>query len=89
MLHPLCLTNTRKIYLSLSLQLYAWPLLQTLFSEVLTRDDWLKLWDHILSHHPSFLLVSVAAYLSTARQALLHCSSLEDVEVCLTLYREY
>ncbi|CAJ0938311.1 unnamed protein product [Ranitomeya imitator] len=35
-------------------QVYAWPLLETLFSEVLTREEWLKLFDNVFSNHPSF-----------------------------------
>ncbi|OBS67011.1 hypothetical protein A6R68_04445, partial [Neotoma lepida] len=40
-------------------QLYAWPLLETLFSEVLTREEWLRLFDNVFSNHPSFLLMTV------------------------------
>ncbi|KAK2500281.1 hypothetical protein MC885_018931 [Smutsia gigantea] len=43
-------------------QLYAWPLLETVFSEVLTREEWLKLFDNVFSNHPSFLLMTVVAY---------------------------
>ncbi|KAF7993842.1 hypothetical protein HCN44_011111 [Aphidius gifuensis] len=42
---------------------YAWPLLRTTLSEVLTANEWLILWDHILSYgKPSFLLFSIVAY---------------------------
>ena len=53
----------------------------TLFSEVLSRDEWLRLWDNILSNHPGFLLLSVVAYITTARHTLLKCSQPEDFEV--------
>ncbi|XP_051878780.1 TBC1 domain family member 31 isoform X2 [Pristis pectinata] len=61
-------------------QSYAWPLLETLFSEVLTRTEWLKLFDNIFSNHPSFLLMAVAAYLICSRAPLLHCNIKEDLE---------
>ncbi|XP_069776383.1 TBC1 domain family member 31 isoform X2 [Narcine bancroftii] len=61
-------------------QSYAWPLLETLFSEVLTRGEWLKLFDNIFSNHPSFLLMAVAAYLICSRAPLLHCDIKEDLE---------
>ncbi|XP_062912312.1 TBC1 domain family member 31 [Mobula hypostoma] len=61
-------------------QSYAWPLLETLFSEVLTRNEWLKLFDNIFSNHPSFLLMAVAAYLICSRVPLLHCNIKEDLE---------
>lgn len=53
----------------------------TLFSEVLSRDEWLRLWDNILSNHPGFLLLCVVAYLTTARHTLLKCTQQEDFEV--------
>uniref|UniRef100_A0A3B3CDS0 TBC1 domain family member 31 n=1 Tax=Oryzias melastigma TaxID=30732 RepID=A0A3B3CDS0_ORYME len=61
-------------------QLYVWPLLETLFSEVLTRDEWLKLFDNIFSNHPSFLLMACAAYVICCREPLLHCSQKQDFE---------
>ncbi|XP_072323027.1 TBC1 domain family member 31 isoform X4 [Scyliorhinus torazame] len=61
-------------------QLYAWPLMETLFSEVLTREEWLKLFDNVFSNHPSYLLVAVAAYLICSRTPLLQCNIKEDLE---------
>ncbi|XP_028673462.2 TBC1 domain family member 31 [Erpetoichthys calabaricus] len=61
-------------------QIYAWPLLETVFSEVLTRDEWLKLFDNIFSNHPSFLLMVNVSYIISSRSALLHCSLKEDFE---------
>ncbi|XP_030639028.1 TBC1 domain family member 31 [Chanos chanos] len=61
-------------------QLYVWPLLETLFSEVLTRDEWLKLFDNVFSNHPSFLLMAVVAYVICCRAPLLLCSRKEDFE---------
>lgn len=62
--------------------MYAWPLLQTLLSEVLTKDEWLRAWDNIFSNHPSFLLFVVVAYVIVSRKALLQCTRKEDFEVC-------
>ncbi|XP_073535959.1 TBC1 domain family member 31 isoform X2 [Phyllobates terribilis] len=61
-------------------QVYAWPLLETLFSEVLTREEWLKLFDNVFSNHPSFLLMAVVSYILCSRSPLLHCSQMEDFE---------
>ncbi|KAM6909708.1 TBC1 domain family member 31 [Xenentodon cancila] len=61
-------------------QLYVWPLLETLFSEVLTRDEWLQLFDNIFSNHPSFLLVACVAYVICCREPLLLCSQKQDFE---------
>ncbi|XP_044149304.1 TBC1 domain family member 31 [Bufo gargarizans] len=61
-------------------QVYAWPLLETLFSEVLTREEWLKLFDNVFSNHPAFLLMAVVSYILCSRSPLLHCSQKEDFE---------
>ncbi|XP_040835291.1 TBC1 domain family member 31 isoform X7 [Ochotona curzoniae] len=65
---------------SVTSQLYAWPLLETLFSEVLTREEWLKLFDNVFSNHPSFLLMTVVAYNICSRAPLLNCNLKDDFE---------
>ena len=68
--------------------MYAWPLLQTFFSEVLTRDEWLRIWDNIFSNHPGYLILAVTSYLTCSRHSLLQCATVEDFEVskCVTTY---
>ncbi|XP_035172904.1 TBC1 domain family member 31 isoform X1 [Oxyura jamaicensis] len=61
-------------------QVYAWPLLETLFSEVLTREEWLKVFDNIFSNHPSYFLMLVVAYIVCSRAPLLHCNQRQDFE---------
>ncbi|XP_075560705.1 TBC1 domain family member 31 isoform X1 [Pelecanus crispus] len=61
-------------------QVYAWPLLETLFSEVLTREEWLKVFDNIFSNHPSYFLMIVVAYVICSRAPLLHCNQTGDFE---------
>ncbi|XP_078688352.1 TBC1 domain family member 31-like [Branchiostoma floridae x Branchiostoma belcheri] len=65
---------------NITAQTYAWPLLETLFSEVLTKDEWLKLFDNVFSNHPSFLLLCVAAYAISARGPLTKCTDVGDFE---------
>uniref|UniRef100_A0A3B5MFS1 TBC1 domain family member 31 n=1 Tax=Xiphophorus couchianus TaxID=32473 RepID=A0A3B5MFS1_9TELE len=64
----------------ISSQLYVWPLLETMFSEVLTRDEWLRLFDNVFSNHPSFLLMACVAYVISCREPLLLCSQKKDFE---------
>ncbi|KAJ8303472.1 hypothetical protein KUTeg_019868 [Tegillarca granosa] len=59
-------------------QIYAWPLLETLFSEVLTKDEWLMMFDNVFSNHLSFLLMVVVAYAMSAREPLMQCIELDD-----------
>uniref|UniRef100_G3WG19 TBC1 domain family member 31 n=1 Tax=Sarcophilus harrisii TaxID=9305 RepID=G3WG19_SARHA len=61
-------------------QLYAWPLLETVFSEVLTREEWLKVFDNVFSNHPSFLLMIVVAYNICCKAPLLNCNHKDDFE---------
>uniref|UniRef100_A0A673JBB1 TBC1 domain family member 31 n=2 Tax=Sinocyclocheilus rhinocerous TaxID=307959 RepID=A0A673JBB1_9TELE len=61
-------------------QMYAWPLLETLFSEVLMTEEWLKLFDNVFSNHPSFLLMAVVAYVTCCRAPLLLCTDKKDFE---------
>ncbi|XP_076411868.1 TBC1 domain family member 31 isoform X3 [Peromyscus maniculatus bairdii] len=61
-------------------QLYAWPLLETVFSEVLTREEWLRLFDNVFSNHPSFLLMAVVAYNTCSRAPLLNSTLKDDFE---------
>ncbi|KAL3666135.1 hypothetical protein V7S43_008924 [Phytophthora oleae] len=52
---------------------FAWSLLKTIFTEVLSEDEWMCLWDHFFtfSDTPQLLYVAVLAYLSYYRTALL------------------
>lgn len=53
-------------------QVYAWPLLKTLFTDVLPRDDWLRLMDHLFTYRedPELLLFFCAAFILTNRTML-------------------
>ncbi|KDO19862.1 hypothetical protein SPRG_14892 [Saprolegnia parasitica CBS 223.65] len=57
---------------------YGWSLVNTAFSTVLQRRDWLYLWDHLLT--PGFqdagrLWAAVLAFLQLSRHVLLDCTS--------------
>ena len=47
--------------------------MKTLFTDLLTRDDWLRLMDHIFTYNedPELLLFYCASILLTSRQTLL------------------
>ena len=63
-------------------QAYGWPLLRTIFTEVLTRDEWLQLWDHLFAWHetPNMLLVAVIAYLTINRSTILGIKDVVELE---------
>jgi hypothetical protein len=54
-------------------QVYAWPILKTLFTEVLGKEDWLRLMDHIFTYKedPELLIFYAASFLINSRQTLL------------------
>jgi len=59
-------------------QVYAWPVMQTLFSEVFSKNEWLRLFDHIFTNPPGFFYHLVAAYSMCCKSALLRTLELQD-----------
>ncbi|KAL7057906.1 hypothetical protein AAHC03_016996 [Spirometra sp. Aus1] len=62
-------------------EIYAWPLLQTVFSEIFTEEEWLCLWDTLVSYPPSFLITFTAAFILTARGPILRLRSIGEFEL--------
>lgn len=55
------------VRMEVTAQLYAWPLIHTLLSEVLVEVDWMILWDNVLSNHPGFLVFAAVSFLIECR----------------------
>ena len=78
--------NDRQIFhhlveLKITSQTYAWPVLQTAFSEVLTRDEWLVFFDNLFyNRSPLWLLCAVAAYVIICKEPLLRTTNFQDFE---------
>lgn len=62
-------------------EIYAWPVLQTVFSEVFTEEEWLCLWDTLISYPPSFFITFTAAFILTARGPILRLRSIGEFEL--------
>ncbi|XP_045125100.1 TBC1 domain family member 31-like isoform X2 [Portunus trituberculatus] len=60
---------------------YAWPLLTSAFSRVVSSSDWLVLWDHLLASPPSLLPCVAAAFTLASRHSLLSCTEAKEVEL--------
>jgi hypothetical protein len=56
-------------------------MLQSMFSEVLTRDAWFVLWDHVFVDLRNLPLFFVIAFLKYFREPLMKISKVEDVQV--------
>eukprot|EP00037_Helgoeca_nana_P010974 m.97506 g.97506 ORF g.97506 m.97506 type:complete len:915 (+) comp20535_c0_seq3:232-2976(+) len=61
-------------------QVFAWPLMQTLLSDVFEEEEWLAVWDNILSNHPGYLLHVVAAYVAVNKASLLKVTQMHDFQ---------
>jgi Rab-GTPase-TBC domain len=61
-----------------SSQIYAWDFMKSLFSESFSKQDWLKVWDHLVANPPSFLYHFMIAYLIHFRKPLLAICNQKD-----------
>lgn len=61
---------------------YGWPLLRTAFSEVLDREDWLRLIDRILTNaeRPQLLEAAAVGFAVASRAQLLALESTQETE---------
>eukprot|EP00903_Cladosiphon_okamuranus_P006928 g6743.t1 len=61
---------------------YGWPLLRTAFSEVLDREDWLRLIDRVLANaaRPELLEAAAVGFAVASRAQLLALGSTREVE---------
>ena len=59
---------------------YAWTLLRSGFTEVLSKSEWLRLWDHLVTDaaNPEGFLHTVVAYMRFFRTTLLHIAAPKD-----------
>ncbi|RGB38171.1 WD40-repeat-containing domain protein [Rhizophagus diaphanus] len=70
---------------NIKIQDYAWTMIKCSFARILTREDWLELWDHLLSNEePSFMYFFLIAYILIARDVLLGMTSKRQVSEFFT-----
>ena len=55
--------------------------MHTLFSELFILDDWLRIWDHLVSNQPCFMYHLIIAYVKYYRKALLEVGKTDDFTV--------
>ncbi|KAH8413719.1 hypothetical protein KR222_004743, partial [Zaprionus bogoriensis] len=58
---------------------YAWSLLTNAFAEVLDEQQWLALWDNIVTEPPHFMIFVIVAYSLVNRELLLRLPDKEEV----------
>jgi hypothetical protein len=59
-------------------QVYGWTLMNSLFSELFSKQDWLKVWDHLISNPPAFMYHFIVAYLVHFRKPLMGITDAND-----------
>ncbi|XP_050076139.1 uncharacterized protein LOC126563536 [Anopheles maculipalpis] len=59
---------------------YVLPLMETAFARCCSDDQWLALWDHVLSNEAYFLVFLIAAYSSIHRGALMAANGTAAVD---------
>ncbi|EEB10401.1 conserved hypothetical protein [Pediculus humanus corporis] len=64
----------------ITINVFACSIFHSAFSEVLSKTDWLRLWDHILSNEPSFLFMAIIAYNINCRNAIKCIKNRNDIE---------
>ena len=66
-------------------QVYAWPLLTTLFTESFSKADWVKIFDHLFlrSEEPELLFYFLVAYLISSKPSLMQIGCIEDMTAWL------
>lgn len=57
---------------------YGWTMMQSLFSELFSKPDWMVVWDHLVSNPPSFMYSFTTAYIIHFRVALLSINDPKD-----------
>ncbi|XP_062550920.1 TBC1 domain family member 31 isoform X2 [Armigeres subalbatus] len=65
----------------ISSRVYGLTLMETAFAENFDANQWLRLWDHILSNEPYFMLFFVVAYNAGHRTTIINCTNEKDIEV--------
>ncbi|GAB6033743.1 TBC1 domain member 31 [Chamberlinius hualienensis] len=69
------------IKFNVSMRVYAWPLLESSFSDIFTADEWSRVWDHIFtSQNIDLLYAVVAAYSIVSQNSLLRCQSISEFQ---------
>ncbi len=62
------------------IEVHAWGLLSTALTEVLSKSDWLKLWDHVFSNSPPFLMFLLLSYLMYFRAQIMSAGTMHQME---------
>lgn len=54
--------------------------METAFSEVLDEQQWLQLWDHIITNDPYFMIFVIVAYNAVMRTTIMRYDDVKSIE---------
>ena len=60
--------------------------MHTLFSELFDFDEWLRIWDHLITNEIDFFYYIIVAYVRYFRIPLLEITKVDDFRVYLILF---
>jgi hypothetical protein len=60
-------------------KIYAMPLMESAFSEILDEQQWMQMWDHIVSNDVHFMIFIIVAYNSIQRLNIMRCDDAEGI----------
>ncbi|KXJ71228.1 hypothetical protein RP20_CCG021151 [Aedes albopictus] len=64
----------------ISSRIYGLTLMETAFAGNFDANQWVRLWDHMLSNEPCFMLFFIVAYNAAHRTTIMNCLNEKDVE---------
>lgn len=68
------------IKMKITSKIYAWTILENACSEIFDEKQWLKLWDHVLSNKPYFLIFCVVSYSIVQKSILMKLDRIDSIE---------
>ncbi|CAG8453281.1 12385_t:CDS:10 [Funneliformis caledonium] len=72
--------HTHLMSCNIKIQDCVWTMILWSFTKILTREDWLELWDHLLSNdEPSFMCFFIISYIMVARDILLEMNQSNQI----------
>ncbi|TPX40312.1 hypothetical protein SeMB42_g04226 [Synchytrium endobioticum] len=78
MMHHDCELLAHFVKYKVTSQVYVWTFVQSLFSELFVREEWLRVMDHLITNGPAYIWYLAAAYLIHFKPALLRLDKLDD-----------
>ncbi|XP_058834713.1 TBC1 domain family member 31 [Topomyia yanbarensis] len=64
---------------NVSSRIYAMTMMETAFAENFNTNQWSRLWDHVISNEPYFMVFFIVAYNAGHRATIMKCTTEDDI----------